>query len=304
MFKKFSTVILLLLGIVVFAQNQQKLLLKKELQTTPAKIPYKDSIEVYSITYTSDSLKVNGYLVQPKTKGPHPVIIFNRGGNRDFGELFLPYVYLFLGTLAKEGYLVIASQYRGNGGSEGTEEFGGNDVDDVVNLIDVLAEIKEADTTRIGMYGWSRGGMMTFRALTQTNKIKAAVVGGALSDMRAGLERPEMQKVYSELIPNYTNNKEEELTKRSAIEWVDKLPTNVSLLMLHGNADWRVKCEQSLKLAIEFEKYRIPYRLVIFEGSDHGINENKNEVNKMVLNWFDRFLKNNEPLPDMKYHGR
>ena len=89
-----------------------------------------------------------------------------------------------------------------------------------------------------------------------------------------------------------------------SIEWVDKLPTNVSLLMLHGNADWRVKCEQSLKLAIEFEKYRIPYRLVIFEGSDHGINENKNEVNKMVLNWFDRFLKNNEPLPDMKYHGR
>ncbi|RYJ41723.1 alpha/beta hydrolase family protein [Flavobacterium beibuense] len=304
MVKKFSTVILLFLGVVVFAQNQPKLLLKKELQTTPAKISYKDSIEVYSITYASDNLKVNGYLVQPKTQGPHPVIIFNRGGNRDFGELILPYVYRFLGLLAKEGYVVIASQYRGNGGSEGTEEFGGSDVDDVVNLIDVLAEIKEADTTRIGMYGWSRGGMMTLRALTETNKIKAAVVGGALSDMRAGLERPEIEKVYSELIPNYTNNKEAELTKRSAIEWVDKLPTNVPLLMLHGNADWRVKCEQSLKLAIEFEKYRIPYRLVIFEGSDHGINENKSEVNKMVLNWFDRFLKNNEPLPDMKYHGR
>ncbi|MEE1898853.1 prolyl oligopeptidase family serine peptidase [Flavobacterium rakeshii] len=304
MVKTFSTVILLFLGIVVFAQNQQKLLLKKELQTTPAKISYKDSIEVYGITYTSDSLKVNGYLVQPKTQGPHPVIIFNRGGNRDFGELILPYAYRFLGQLAKEGYVVIASQYRGNGGSEGVEEFGGSDVDDVVNLIDVLAEIKEADTTRIGMYGWSRGGMMTLRALTETNKIKAAVVGGALSDMRAGLERPEMEKVYSELIPNYANNKEAELTKRSAIEWVDKLPTNVPLLMLHGNADWRVKCEQSLKLAIEFGKYRIPYRLVVFEGSDHGINENKNEVNKMVLNWFDRFLKNNEPLPDMKYHGR
>ncbi|WP_330442814.1 alpha/beta hydrolase family protein [Flavobacterium sp. C4GT6] len=304
MVKTFSTIILLFLGVVVFAQNQQKLLLKKEVQTTPAKISYKDSIEVYSITYASDSLKVNGYLVQPKTQGPHPVIIFNRGGNRDFGELILPYAYRFLGSLAKEGYVVIASQYRGNGGSEGAEEFGGSDVDDVVNLIDVLAEIKEADTARIGLYGWSRGGMMTLRALTETNKIKAAVVGGALSDMRAGLERPEMEKVYSELIPNYVDNKEAELTKRSAIEWVDKLPTTVPLLILHGNADWRVKCEQSLKLAIEFEKYRIPYRLVVFEGSDHGINENKNEVNKMVLSWFDRFLKNNEPLPDMKYHGR
>ena len=74
--------------------------------------------------------------------------------------------------------------------------------------------------------------------------------------------------------------------------------------MLHGNADWRVKPEQSLKLALEFEKFRIPNRLIMFEGGDHGISEHRNEVDEEVMNWLDKYLKNNEPLPNMEYHGR
>jgi dipeptidyl aminopeptidase/acylaminoacyl peptidase len=42
----------------------------------------------------------------------------------------------------------------------------------------------------------------------------------------------------------------------------------------------------------------------MFEGSDHGISEHKNEVNEQVINWFDRYLKNDEPLPNMEYHGK
>ncbi|TDN80388.1 prolyl oligopeptidase family protein [Salegentibacter sp. 24] len=156
------------------------------------------------------------------------------------------------------------------------------------------------------MYGWSRGGMMTYIALTKTDKIQAAVVGGGVSDQFNAIEnRPEMEtNVLSELIPNYAENKEAELEKRSAIKWVDQFPNDVPILMLHGNSDWRVKPEQSLKLALKFEKHRIPYRLIMFEGGDHGISENKEEVNEEVINWFDRYLKNNEQLPNMEYHGR
>ncbi len=50
-------------------------------------------------------------------------------------------------------------------------------------LMDVLGEIEESDTTRVGMYGWSRGGMMTYLALAKSNKIKTAIVGGAVSDI-------------------------------------------------------------------------------------------------------------------------
>ncbi len=267
---------------------------------------YLDDIDVYGISYMSDGLKIHGLMAKPKKDGKYPCVIYNRGGNRDFGSLKVAHGAMTLGQIAKEGYVVIASQYRGNARSEGQEEFGGKDVNDVLILTEVLKEIEAADSERIGMYGWSRGGMMTYIALTKTDKIKAAAVGGAISDSYATIsDRPEMETmVMAELIPNYEENKEEELNKRSAIKWADKFSKDVPVLILHGNADWRVKPEQSLKLALEFEKYRIPYRLIMFEGGDHGISEHKKEVNEHVISWFDRFLKNNEPVPNMEYHGR
>ncbi|MBE7635160.1 prolyl oligopeptidase family serine peptidase [Tenacibaculum finnmarkense genomovar ulcerans] len=245
-------------------------------------------------------------MVKPKKKGNYPCIIYNRGGNRDFSSLKIAHGAITLGQIAKEGYVVIASQYRGNGGSEGKEEFGGKDVNDITILPEVLKEIETADINRIGMYGWSRGGMMTYIALTKSDKIKAAVVGGALSDQFSSIkDRPIMETgVLSELVPNYESNKNSELEKRSAIKWVDKFPKDVPILMLHGNSDWRVKPEQSLNLALEFEKNRIPYRLIMFEGGDHGISEHRKEVNDQVIEWFNRYLKNGEQLPNMKYHGR
>ena len=265
---------------------------------------YLDSIELYGISYWSDGLKVKGFLVKPKKEGEYPCIIYNRGGNRDFGALTVGHAAMPLGQLAKEGYVVIASQYRGNAGGEGQEEFGGQDVNDVLNLTKVLKETAGADTEKIGMYGWSRGGMMTYRALTETDEIKVAVVGGAPTD-KTIIDRPNMETgVYAELIPNYWENKETELKKRSAIFWVDQFPKNVPILMLHGTSDWRVKPSHSLRLALEFDKARIPYRLIMFEGGDHGIWEHRSEVDEQVLNWFDKYLKNSHPLPNMEFHGR
>lgn len=273
-------------------------------QEWKAEYKYLDSIEVYRITYLSDGLKIHGLMAKPKKAGEYPAIIYNRGGNRDFGALLVAHGAMTLGQIAKEGYVVIASQYRGNAGSEGQEEFGGKDVNDVTILTEVLKEIDQADTEKIGMYGWSRGGMMSYIALTKTDKIKAVVVGGARSDLTV-IDRPNMEtNVYAELIPNYKANKAEELKKRSAIYWVDKFPKQVPILLLHGNADWRVKSTNSLKLALEFEKHRIPYRLKIFEGGDHGINEFRKEVDQEVINWFNRYLKNGAPVPNMEYHGR
>ncbi len=265
---------------------------------------YLDDIEISKITYLSDGLKVNGFLIKPKKEGTYPCIIYNRGGNRGFGELDLRRVSLMLGPIANKGYIVIASNYRGNGGSEGQEEFGGADVNDVVILPEVLEEVEGADTDKIGMYGWSRGGMMTYLALMKTDRIKAAATGGAPAD-KTIIHRPSMEtNVYAELIPDYWKNKEEELKKRSAIHRIDEFPKDVPILVMHGNADWRVLPEQSLQLAVEFQKNKIPYRLMMFEGGDHGITERRDEVFEEVMEWFDRYLKNEEALPDMEPHGK
>jgi len=272
-------------------------------------ISFLEDVNLYEITYLSDGLKIESYAAIPKKEGKYPVIIYNRGGNRDFSAI-QPFrsdgkyaIAVFFSKMAKEGYVVIGCNYRGCGKSEGTEEFGGKDVNDVLNLIEVAKEIPEADDNKIGMYGWSRGGMMTYIALTQTNEIKAAAVGGAPADLTI-IDRPRMEElVYSELIPNYWENKKEELENRSAVHFADQLPKDVPLLILHGNSDWRVKSSNSLSLALELEKHRIPYRLKIFEGADHGIREHRDEVENEIMNWFKRFLQEAEALPDMEMHG-
>ncbi|MFK8006277.1 MAG: alpha/beta hydrolase family protein [Saprospiraceae bacterium] len=142
---------------------------------------------------------------------------------------------------------------------------------------------------------------ITYLTLTKTNKIKAAVNAAGNSDLtkidRLGMET----HVYAELIPDYWKNKETELKKRSAVFFADKFPGNVPILLLHGNADWRVKSTNALEMALKFEEYRIPYRLKIFEGADHRISEFEKEKDEEVTAWFDRFLKNREPLPRMNF---
>ena len=130
---------------------------------------YLENIDISAIRYMSDGLKISGLVAKPKAPGNYPCIIYNRGGNRDFGALKVFYAVMTLGKLASEGYVVIASDYRGGKMNEGKDEFGGKDINDVLILPEALAEIEGADTTKIGMYGWSRGGMMTYLAVSYTH---------------------------------------------------------------------------------------------------------------------------------------
>ena len=270
------------------------------------KYQYLNEVTIEKITYESDGLKVKGYLVQPNNTDKYPCIIYNRGGNKEFGKLTSKKAVFILARVASWGYVVAASQYRGNDGGEGKEEFGGKDVNDVLNLIPLFNHVKNTDTSKMGIYGWSRGGMMTYLTLTKTNKFKAAVVGGGASDLRMVMEtrKDTFETVYFDNIPNYTKNKADALNKRSAINQVENISKTTPILMLHGTSDWRVVPEMALDLSKAFVKNKIPHRLVLFEGGNHGLSEFNQEVDAMAKQWFDDYLKNDKKLPDLNPHGR
>lgn len=257
------------------------------------------------ITYPSDGLRVRGYVLEPESEGRFPCLIYNRGGNRSFGSLRRGFVARALGPIAASGYVVVASQYRGNMGGEGREEFGGADVNDVLNLIPLLEKHPKADATRIGMYGWSRGGMMTYMALTRTDRIRAAVIGGGSSDQFLEmLSRPDMERqVMEPLIPNYRANRERELHLRSAVRWPEKLSKSTPLLLLHGSADWRVQPESALNMAAALYRAQHPFRFVFFEGGDHELSEHRLEVNRLVQEWLDTYVRDGRRWPSLTPHG-
>lgn len=265
-----------------------------------------DSIVVQRITYVSAGLRVTGYLVEPVKGDSLPAVIFNRGGNREFGAISDTTAVITLGPLAQHGYLVVASQYRGNARGEGREEFGGADVDDVLNLIPLLDQHPRVDASRIGMYGWSRGGMMTYLALARTDRIRAAVVGAGMADaFDTVTRRPEMERgVYAELVPRWTEEREAALAARSAIRWPERLHKRTPILLLHGSADWRVDPSEGLRMAAALYEARHPLRFVFFEGGDHGLSEHRREVTRLVQNWFDTYVRDGAPLPNLAPHGR
>lgn len=266
----------------------------------------KENVDFYRITYKSDGLKVIAFMAEPKLPGKYPCIISNRGGNRDqskWNSISIPY---FLGQMASWNYVVIASQYRGNDGGEGKEEFGGKDVNDVINLIPVFEKLPKADTARIGIEGTSRGGMMTYLALKKTCRFKAAVVTSGMADAFINTKsRPEMDKnVFGELVPDYATNKDSALKERSAVFWADQLCKTTPLLIMHGSSDWRVPTEEALEMVQKLYESKHPLRFILFEGADHFISEWRNERWGQAKKHFDYYLRDGNKLPNMEKHGR
>ena len=308
-------VVITIMPFVMFGQNGSllkttKVVLPDSLQTRIENQTdwnsYQEQTELIKIRYLSDGFIVQGYISRPKADGKFPVVIYNRGGNRDFGELTDFRASILLSKIASWGYVVIASNYRGSSNSEGMEEFGGADVNDVLNLIPLAQQLQEADTDRMGIYGHSRGGMMTYLALTKTCKFKAAIIGAGLSNAFRNIEmRPEMEEhVFSELVPNYKTKKEEGLKARSAIYLTDELCKTTPIMLLHGSADWRVSPLDALQMADSLYAKKHPFRLHFYEGADHGLSEFSSEVDEQIKLFLDKYVKNKESWPSLEPHGR
>ena len=251
-------------------------------------------VRFYQIRYRSDGMSIGACLVEPLRPGVYPALIYNHGGNRNFGALTMDLEMLQLADLAAHGYVVVASQYRGVAGNPGRDEFGGADVHDVLNLIPLLESRGTVDRERIGMIGHSRGGMMTYLALARTARIKAAAVLAGPADLLAlGRDRPEMYRVYRELIDEDPERLRSGLLARSALYWANELPPTTPLLLLHGTVDRRVSPSQSLEMADRLADTGVPFQLVLLEGLGHSWHAP--EVTAQLYQWFDRILKGPSP---------
>jgi dipeptidyl aminopeptidase/acylaminoacyl peptidase len=121
----------------------------------------------YLIEYPSDGLTITGVMQIPKGDGPFPVIVMNHGffsrsvyNSGDGTDRSSAY-------LAQHGYITLAPDYRSWGDSDiGASFFYSGLVTDVINLINAIPSIPEADSERVGIWGHSMGGGVTMKVLT------------------------------------------------------------------------------------------------------------------------------------------
>ncbi len=257
----------------------------------------KDVLEktiVKKITYRSNNLNVKGYIAYPKDNSKkYPCIIWCRGGIGNAGAIDKFTARGIFGQLASWGYCVFASQYRGNDGGEGHDDFGGDDLNDVLNLIPLAEEIPQANKEVWGIEGWSRGGMMTYLTLTKTNIFKAAVVLGGIANLRCNSDESKfMRRLYEHTLGRYVEPEFKDICEtRSIVNFPEKLSKTTLILIIHGNADNRVLPHDSLDLSYKLLDLKIPHRLVMLEGGDHFLKSHRKEVDEMRRNWFEKYLK-------------
>jgi dienelactone hydrolase len=249
-----------------------------------------DVVEIDKIRYLSDGLEVVGFLLKPTVNASKcPVIIYNRGGNGDEWGKIGPADLEFLSYFAQHGFVVLASQYRGNDGGEGKEDFGGNDIDDVLNLILLAQSLPFVSPNDIFMAGISRGGLMTYIALSKTDKIRAAAVYSGCTDIiQTYNELPSMKQVLIDLIGGTPTEKKAEYEARSAIYWPEKI--NTPVLILHGDADQNVNISQARNLAGKLKSLGKTYELVVYPHGDHVFTGHLADVQIRTYDWFAKYL--------------
>jgi dipeptidyl aminopeptidase/acylaminoacyl peptidase len=141
-----------------------------------------DKFTTHLIEYPSDGLTITGVMQIPAGEGPFPVIVlnhgfFSRGAYRSGDGTDRASAFL-----AGHGYITLASDYRSWGASDvGSSFFYSGLAIDVINLLNAIPSIEQADPDRVGMWGHSMGGAVTIKVLTLDPRLKAAVLYSTVS---------------------------------------------------------------------------------------------------------------------------
>lgn len=266
---------------------------------------YRRDIDCRFIKYRSDQYVVQGWLVQPKirAKGARlPVIIYNRGGNRSLGAVTFGHLFTHILPMANKGYVVLASQYRGVTSAQdekpSPDQFGGDDVRDVTNLVRLVPTLPQADARNIFMIGQSRGAIMTFRALLDSPlPIRAVAIYSGAYDLHDLLRfRPEFEGLFKTLIPNYSSDRKAALDRRSVTRWADRLPKQTGVLLIHGDDDERAPVASARKFADELKRLGRPHRIIVYAGESHFLAEHGDEVHDETLRWFRKYRQSQQRI--------
>ena len=264
----------------------------------------------YYVSYLSEGLKIYALMTVPNGEKPStgwPVVIFNHGfippDVYRTTERYIAYVDL----IARSGYIVFRSDYRGHDRSEGEAGGAYSRPDYTVDVLNAVASMKrhpDADPNRIGMWGHSMGGYITLRSMVITGDIKAGVIWAGVvasyPDMLTRWRRgtapsststPSPRSWRYSLVQEYGSPEENPgfWDSISANSYLSNLSGPIQLH--HGTLDADVPLEFSELLfyqIIEAEQYVELYK---YEGDNHNISNYFSQAMQRTIEFFDRYLK-------------
>jgi len=244
----------------------------------------------FLFTYPSDGFLVKGTLSFLPDSEENPLLIFLRGGNKVFGLMHPASDFSCL-----KNYTVIATTYR-DGVSEGTDEFGGADVNDVQHMMEYFPILQEKIGTafkpkKTYILGRSRGGMEMFLALNKSVSLQAQVtkavsLSGLLDLQECILSREDMKKMFSEEFGLVPGQEEEWMACRNPLTNVFNLRNDLPVLIFQGTEDLRASLIGGQRMVSILESRGNPVTYLEVPGGDHCLT-NQPDLMDLIANWLE-----------------
>lgn len=225
----------------------------------------------------------------PNGNGPFPVVILNHGYFNQSSFTSGDGTQTMADILAKNGYLTLASDYRGFGKSEndsqGSRGHNPNYAIDVLNLIASIKNVDKADANRIGMWGHSMGGEVSIRSTEVSDQIKAIVLWAPTST------NPSENAAFYGKGRHFNTPSPGQSTQGSSSTG-DLRYINSPISLHQGLADTEVDPEWSKALNEALKKEGKIVEYFEYSGQDHNFrNLGWDMISERTIDFFDRYLK-------------
>jgi dipeptidyl aminopeptidase/acylaminoacyl peptidase len=247
---------------------------------------------------SKDGTEIEGLLTKPvdSDRGNLPLLLNPHGGPTGAST------NTFNGTvqvLAANGFAVLQPNFRGSTGKglafaqANKNTWGKGDYEDCMTGVDALIARGLADPDRLGAFGWSYGGYMTFWILTQTDRFKAVSPGAGLTNIYSMYSQNDIQRYlrwfYSDKAPWDAT---ELYWDRSPMKYVNNVKTPT--MIMHGQVDTRVPIAQAQEFYRALKDRNVPVEFVVYPRENHGFTRDFRKRIVLpdglacVLHWRDR----------------
>ena len=249
-----------------------------------------------------DGTEIEGILMLPAEyqSGVLPLLLHIHGGPAGvFRNSFSASNHVWAGL----GYAQLFPNVRGSSGYDddllrgNLRDIGSGDYEDLMTGVDELISRGIADPDKLGLRGWSYGGILGGWTITQTDRFKGASVGAMVSDWTSEYGPGFNHDVRLWYIGGTPWDNTDEWRERSALTHVANVTTPT--LVLHGINDRTDTEPQSMMFFQALKDQGKITRYIRFPREPHGFQEPRHQRTRDVeeIRWIQKYVRNIEWTP-------
>jgi dipeptidyl aminopeptidase/acylaminoacyl peptidase len=248
---------------------------------------------------SKDGIEVHGLLTYPTgyVKGTKvPLLLRIHGGPNGQDQHSLSLERQFF---AANGYAVLAVNYRGSAG-RGQKfsraifaDWGHYEVEDLQASVDHVIKMGVADPDRLGVGGWSYGGILTDYMIASDNRFKAATSGAGTAFTVSFYGTDQYILQYDNEIGPPWEAKAWETYQKISYPFLHADRIKTPTLFLGGERDFNVPLAGSEQMYQALRSLGVETQLVIYPNQNHGISRPSyiRDRFERYLGWYDKYLK-------------